>query len=343
MKRIIFLIITCISTPVLGMRSASRQTISKATQSTEQRNSFITNLKKLFASYQHNYPEMTPEKQALYHFQNTQVPSGAYVPIIPIKNFRTTDFGAYNSDLCSIKLFDRWYQSAPTIQYATLLHEYRHRLQHIFGIFDNDNQNENWNRKFYPKKVIKKASLKNASLIFNNETEQSWKIYEFDADYFAASHITCPTCLKICQCQMRTDNASLGYFTPNDIQPFIDQAFNNPTCPAHSLISGDFEHNGIVKKLYKKLNDYQLFPSEFLYDEIINLDKQSGTLLQHIPTFAIDMINSMKEYEDFAQLLAEKTIKELDVAQLLKQAEQDITDGKFKQITAGNEPIINLK
>ena len=71
------------------------------------------------------------------------------------------------------------------------------------------------------------------------------------------------------------------------------------------------------------------------------LDKRSGTLLQHIPTFALDLISSMKEYKDFAQVLTEKTIKELDLAQQIKQTEQDLAAGKFKLLTSRNEPIIS--
>ncbi len=322
------------------MRQASRATVSKTVQATEKRNILIQKLQDLFAKYQEENPTITQEQKALYHFQNTKAPSGSYVPIISVED-RNKFLGAYNSFTCSIKLNDLWYRSAPSVQYATLLHEYRHRLQHIAGIFDEEFQNEDSNRSFYPVIVTKKAELKKVSLNFNNYSEQSWKPFEYDADLFAATHITCPTCLKIYQYSKRTDSSHLGYFNKDDIQPFIDAAEFNPTCPAHSLTSGDFEHNQIVKSLHKKLNLYKILPGAILYDEIMILDKRSGTLLDHIPRYAIDLLESIKQYADFAQLLTEKTIKEVDIAQQIKQIERDIAQGKFKMITAGNEPIIS--
>jgi hypothetical protein len=341
MKMINFFICICIFNQIAyPMRQASRATVSKAVQAAEKRNILMQKLQDLFTQYQEENPTITQEQKALYHFQNTKAPSGSYVPIIPVEE-RNRFIGAYNSLSCSIKLNNRWYKAAPSVQYATLLHEYRHRLQHIAGIFDEELQNENANRSFYPAIVTKKARLKKVSLNFNTYTEQSWKPFEYDADLFATTHITCPTCLKICQCSKHTDASHLGYFNKDDIQPFIDAAEFNPTCPAHSLISGDFEHNKIVKTLDKKLNLYKIFPGEILFDEIMILDKRSGTLLDHIPTYAIDLISSLKEYDDFAQLLINKTIKEIDVAQQIKQTERDIAQGKFKMIAAGNEPIIS--
>lgn len=319
------------------MRQASRATVSKAVQAAEKRTILAQNLKDVFTKHEEVLKITDPEK-ALYHFQKNKVPSGSYVPIIPAQDNQS--FSIYDLHLCSILLYQKWYDMPPAAQYSALLHEYRHRLQHIYGIFDQQYQNESYNRLFYPKEVLQKISLNKVSLNFNNYTQYSWKPYEYDADFFAATHITCPTCLKICQSYLHKDHSSLGYFNKKDAQPFIDAAEFNPTCPAHSLISGDFEHNHIVKTLHKKLNLYKMFPGEILYNEIMILDKESGTLLQHIPDFATDLINELKKYEDFAQLLINKTVKEMDLREQIKQTERDIAQGKFKMITAGNEPII---
>lgn len=335
----IFMVLSLTTIDVFSMSKSSRFTISKATQPATKINALLEKLQTLFAEYKQDNPIITPAQQALYHFQNTQAPSGSYVPIIPVQE-HSTDISAYNMLICSIKLNQPWYELAPSVQYGVLLHEYRHRLQHIAGIFDKE-QNELSNQLFYPAAVIKKAKSKKTSFNFHTYSQTSWKPYEYDADLFAATHISCPTCLKITQCAQKTDNSSLGYFSKNDTQLFIDQAMFNPTCPAHSLTTGDFEHNKIVKDLYKKLEYYKFFPSELLYDEIMNLDKASGSLLQHIPTYAIDLLESIKQYDDFAQLLIDKTIKEVDLAQQIKQAEQDVAAGKFKLITAGDEPIIS--
>lgn len=342
MKMIQFFLIVCISTQTFySMRQASRKTISKAVEQPAT-NALIKKLQKIFTIYQQENPNLTPAQQALYHFQNTKVPSAAYVPIIPVSNYNQ-NIALYDLSYCSILLYEKWKDLAPSMQYATLLHEYRHRLQHIFGIFDQNYQNELAHESFYPLEVVTQAYLKKVSLNFNLYTKKSWKPYEYDADYFAATHISCPTCLKICQCAIKADHSNQGYFNKQDLQIFIDIAQNNAACPAHSLISQDFEHNKIVKKLHQALQNYAMFPNEQLYDQIVKLDEQSGTLLQHISDFAQDLINELKKHEDFAQLLINKTIKEMDIAKQIQQTERDLTAGKFKLLTAGNEPIVSEK
>jgi len=291
----------------------------------------------------------TPEYTALQHFANTQAPSGPPVTLSDDPE-KIQVSASYYPLLCLIRIGKEFHQKPPSQKYALLLHEYRHRLQHLNQIYFDSTELTKEQKKFYPQEILIKAQQKS--------TQKQWKPYEQDADHFAASHITCPTCLKVTQTCHPSSNSD-GYFTEHDIEPFIVAAQQNPCCPAHSKTPGDDEHNLIVEELEKTLlihkkarlrgHDHAItweldeksgtLQRTLSYMKAWKLDEKSGTLLQHIPEYNRDLMRRIAQDLEFQARLAATTLKDIDVRKQLEQTEQDIKSGKYKLLEAP-KPLI---
>lgn len=290
------------------------------------------------------------EHLALRHFTDTVASSGPYVPMW-IHNEKEENAGSYSPAFQCISLGKIFQESSPAEQYRILIHEYRHHLQYVSSLsfnsvnpsltFSKIRSTKRYEEKTYPTQVMEKKHA--------NAQISTWQPWEYDADYFAATHISCPVCLKINQLLIFGDDysSSKGYFSDKDYEPFIQAAQSNPCCPAHSLIPGDAEHNQIVKQLTEYLHDFQeimkgtlrsyFFPLNFFKKRIKELDKQSGALLQHIPNYSRDFVRRMIQYKQMQQLLGQKLYKDLDFKAEQSQADQDVSEGKVRLIETSAE------
>ena len=330
----------------------------------------------------------TPEYQALQHFADTQAPSGVHVKLCSQDHPLLTSVANYVEISDSIEIGEEFYNETPSQQYGTLLHEYRHRLQSLSGVLSitktTDAQGDalkfkGKTQKFYPEKVLAEAQKHVANITWKTDSKIAFKPYEYDADYFAISHISCPRCLETIQATRSTKQLVEGYFGKDNIEPFIQAAKHNACCPAHSMTPGDDAHNHVVTELEKALRQSQrlgniknLFPTNFkalekvgdfvqwhydrdslvqriyllrkvkLLKKISDLDKKSGTLLQHIPEYNNDFIRRIAQNKEFQQMLGSKTLKELDVRNQMEKTAQEIQAGKYKMLEAPQPLIKNL-
>ncbi|HSW77164.1 MAG TPA: hypothetical protein VLG50_08965 [Candidatus Saccharimonadales bacterium] len=274
---------------------------------------------------------MKPEVFALRHFINHSISSGLHVSVSSadrvLGKYPISTLGKYVFILKMIVLGKEFQDAAPVIQYQTLLHEYRHYLQNINGITFEPKPLTLQEIKFYPTMITEQKKIKG----------NAWKIWEYDADYFAISHITCPMCLKIFQIIRYNFDQNEGYFLRDDMESFIQVASFNTCCPAHSIIPGDDDHNDIVQKLSDLLDLYENVPikSYNVFALIVKYDKQSGSLLKHIPTFFKDVACKIVQRKEFEIYLAAKLLKELDIRQQSKQYEKDNEQGKYKLLESG--------
>jgi len=303
--------------------------------------------------------QLKPELVALQHFQDTQAHSGPYVPLCSLDTYLKEGVLAHaDSEKMLITVGQLFHELSPAKQYHTLLHEYRHHLQHINYVTCDElvsvsaknpaikttEQNDELliarAQKFYPAYVLKEAERHKGNLTWRSAAIIVWKPYEYDAEYFATEHVTCPTCLKIIQSD-KSQGASLeGYFNPDNFEPFIQAAQNNPCCPAHTKTPGDDDHNHIIVELETALQQYKTDPSFTLKAKIARLDKKSGTLLQHIRNFNQDLIRSMEQDKELLATFGAKTLKAIDVRQQARQAEQDIQAGRYKLLEAP-KPLVS--
>jgi len=284
---------------------------------------FVRDLdKKVEESALDNITKMPVEFRTLTNIAN-RFPSG---PIIPLSSkFKRNCLAFYSSYLNTVTTTE-FFDSLPrSVQYMVLLHEYRHHLQNkneleadlLYGL-DGSFKYEEFikiYRNFFSKEVMKKIqkhSLEKRYMLLKKI------VLESDADYFAISNISCPTCLKICHVvttirEKKYNRSSRGYFHHDEIKPFIELAEQeNICCAAHSVTPGDEYHNSILQQLEQLLLEFNRTESEDLLSVITDLDNQSGILLQRIPHYYRDIIKSMSEYKEYEKRLAQKTFKELD-------------------------------
>ncbi len=288
--------------------------------------------------------DTSSENLALQHFQDTQAPSGKYIPVIQEKEEQPADdiFARYYHKEQCIIVYQQFQKNSPTLQYFLLLHEYRHHLQNLHNATSPEIL------KFYSKELLSKAKLQVNNL--------SWLIHEHDADTFAATHITCPTCLKILQIKYYNNKTTtLGYFSNKDLEPFVQAAQHNQCCPAHTKTPDDDEHNLVVQNLelkiflilqqslelkisdllkkdvssWTKSETFKISELDDLFQEMNNLDKQSGNLLAHIPNYNRDFIRKIAEEKEFQELLGAKLLKELDVRQTMAKTKELSQKGEF--------------
>lgn len=282
------------------------------------------------------------------------------VPICSQSKYQLADgnlFAYYHSLAKIIMLGREWYQMPPSTQLYTLFHEYRHNLQDIAKVLTSLDKNKI--DKFYPQVIKDKAKLNASNLKLTSTSKGSWQIYEQDADHFAASHITCPTCLSIISCTKKGDPYD-GYLSKEEIKPFEQAAKHNTPCPAHTLTTGNDLHNQIVQQLKELLIIFdknqqqisQLQPTPFdpvttdtkelinhlknkndqLEEKISELDKQSGSLLLHIPTFAQDTINAYNYFKAQQERLAQTVIDKIK-EQTLKKKIHSMQTNIVKQLS----------
>ncbi len=298
---------------------------------------------------------------ALRHFAHTKAVGGNDVKIVSKESMKGA-LGSYDTITNTIELNNQ--DRCPAILYHTVLHEYRHKLQDIngslkdsYGAYKFKNQldkerkqlvSEAAGRKFYPDNVLNQAKKHgyNISWVADDYSSKAWLPSEYDAEYFAISHITCPTCLKINNVFAHINNRQ-GYFNQTDVEPFVQEAQHNACCPAHSLTPGDEDHNHVVKELEEALQQYanRSFIGKFigkyfeerLVEKIAKLDKESGTLLQHIPEYNKDLIRQIAQYKEFQAMLGAKTLKELDVRKQMEQAGRDAQEGRYKALETSQE------
>ena len=296
------------------------------------------------------------ENLALQHFQDTQAPSNLYVPIHSVNKDLSVINDFVNNDLIitearyqlgHITTGKEFQNLSPAVQYKTILHEYRHHLQMINDVF-GANLNQQQQQKFYPANIVQEMQ--------NQTNNPKWLIYERDADNFATERIKCPTCLKIIQINHYRNKSAEGYFNHEDLEPFVQAAAKNAFCPAHTKTPGDEQHNFIVQQLEEKLTMLHQYPlyrfdrlfvsSEFkkfelhyfefkdLKKQIQDLDKQSGSLLAHIPNYNRDFIRRIAEQKEFQELLGAKLLKELDVRNTMAKTEKLSEQGEFPLLEA---------
>ncbi|MBP6892551.1 hypothetical protein KBB68_03135 [Candidatus Babeliales bacterium] len=288
-------------------------------------------IQKNIRSLYENLNLSSPENLALQHFQDTQAPSDLYIPIDAENNYLGWEIASYKPAFSHIKIGKEFRNMPPACQYNTILHEYRHHLQSLNNAIETNKTRTKEQEKFYSKEILQKAKA--------HIDNPSWLIYEHDADHFSIEHITCPTCLKIIKSNKYNIKSSNGYFNDEDIEPFIKEAVNNPSCPAHTKTPQDDQHNFIVQQLEEKLTMLHSYPMTLseskklklkdhenhlknLIKEIEDLDKQSGNLLQHIPSYNRDFIRKIAEQKEFQELLGAKLLKELDVRQTMEKVEK---------------------
>ncbi len=295
--------------------------------------SYIKSLAKPYEDFITTTSQNKPELLALKHFIDTKAPSGPYVSLSSHDTPLINAIGKYHSDIHMIQLGKEFQNSSPSAQYGVLLHEYRHHLQKLKGAFHQPKSPEA--TKFYPKEVQAEAQ--------KHKSNPSWLIEEQDADHFAVSHIHCPTCLKTTQTILGPTRHLKGYFSQSDVEPFIQAAEHNPCCPAHSMTPGDEAHNHIVTELEAALKEYKTNPTNELKEKISDLDKKSGTLLQHVPEYNQDLIRSLTQHKEFQENLAAKTIKELDVRRQMEQTAREIQAGKYKLLEAPKPLVESIR
>ncbi|HSW75948.1 MAG TPA: hypothetical protein VLG50_02825 [Candidatus Saccharimonadales bacterium] len=268
--------------------------------------------------------ELSPEYLTLQHIINTIAPVGQRPSISTPEGEKKRAAAQYKRDTESIELGPVFrFDAPPSVKFHTIMHEYRHHLQQLARIpKSNKDIDPKIDPKFYPQAV------KNAAQ--EQQRNNDWFITEQDAEHFATQHCTCPTCLKVCQKWIRPKNEPIrqthGYFTRKNYDPFIEAAQNNARCPAHTLTPGDEQHNAIVQELEAALNKITTVsptdsPKEYntLDARIIQLDKKSGTLLQHIPKYHENLLRSFMEHQQFYQGLALSTAQKMEAAQAQKE------------------------
>jgi|GEM_PF-3307157 len=280
--------------------------------------------------------ELKPEAIALQHIARTHNPTSPFIPLSSSKK-TINALGSHSGHTNLMQVGQEFHALAPARQYHTLIHESRHGMQNEANAFNDQNAA----RKLYPPQVLARAQKHTENITWESNRDQSlWKPYEHDADHFATSHIACPICLKIVQSHHGTTENPEGYFNQADIEPFIQAAKNNPCCPAHSMTPGDEAHNRVVTKLNAALEKYKINPTYSLAEEISNLDKKSGTLLQHIPGYHTELIRAIAQHKEFLhEKLPPKLRKEIDIHQQMEQTAREIREGKYKMLEAP-KPLI---
>jgi len=288
--------------------------------------------------------KLKPELLALEHIAHTHAPGDHLIPLASHSNTIGV-VGAHYGNTMHVEVGQEFHDSTPSYQYHTLTHEARHHFQTQAGVF----KYEELAQKFYPPQVLAQAAQHADNMTWELTSNQKiWKAYEYDADHFATSNITCPTCLKVIQTQRKTSKSPEGYFNKADIEPFIKAAQHNPCCPAHTMTPGDQAHNKVVAKLNRGLTLYRHIPMslrnnarvrKFLRQRISTLDKQSGTLLQHIPQYHQNLIRTVAQNKEQEARVAATTIKEIDIRKTMEQTERDIQAGKYKMLEAP-KPIV---
>lgn len=277
------------------------------------------------------------ELVALQHFQDTQAPGVRYVPLCSLGR-SIQALGSFSDRTQSIKVGQEFHEACPAVQYFTLLHEYRHYLQDLGNVLVGRNDAEFIARakKFYPAHVQPEAKKHSQSMTWTTQDDTVWKPYEYDAESFAAEHVTCPVCLKISQCSASKAASPEGYFNQDNYEPFIRAAQHNACCPAHTQTLGDDAHNSVVQELQQLLEEYKKAPSFELRQKIVALDKQSGNLLQHIPEYNRDVVRRIAQRGEFQELLGARLLKELDVRTVMRKTEKDTHEGRYPLLTASS-------
>lgn len=289
---------------------------------------------------------LKPELLALEHISHKHAPGD---PLIPLTSYNLATIGEdiaafHDADNLHIQVDQPFHDATPSEQHSILLHEARHHFQTKAGAL----KDHELTLKFYSPQVQAEAEKQARMTWLPSNDHTIWKAYEYDADHFATSNITCPTCLKVIQSNCKTHKDPQGYFSQQDIEPFIQAAKNNPCCPAHSIVPGDDAHNNIVNTLNRTLalyrhnqtplNNFSTIPED-LKSSIKNLDKQSGTLLQHIPEYNQNLIARIRQNKETKARIAAATLKETDIRKTMEQTERDIRAGKYKQLEAP-KPLI---
>lgn len=273
-----------------------------------------------------------PELRVLQHVGDTIASSGLRPPVCSLSRPLSSNTLAYHdSNLKAIVVGSEWKELPPASQYHTLLHEYRHRLQDERGILDQDSSVVAA-KKFYPQDVLNEAKM-HGKVVWHAHDQKTWKPYEYDAERFATKECTCPTCLKVVQVQAPVYQSPEGYFGASDFDPFIQAAHGNERCPAHTIIPGDDDHNQVVSELEQALEEFKKSPSLALQNKIIRLDKQSGTLLQHVPHLSTNLMRRMAARQEFHSMITAKTVKELDAREQMQKLDKDSRIGRYRLIT----------
>lgn len=188
---------------------------------------------------------------AVQYLAETIAPNG-HRPLVCslVTDPKTT--AAYHPALDAFNLTKNYHDLPPARKILILMHECRHRLQALNKLrtFNDGASLTPEDIKFYPQNVLTKQQ---------ENPNATWKIFEYDADYFAFSNITCPTCLQINKF-LHDGEESEGYipYLSAEFDTFTESIKNNACCPAHSLSSEDDDHNSIVQKLKNALEEYAL-------------------------------------------------------------------------------------
>ncbi len=272
----------------------------------------------------HSIRKMKPELLALQHIEDAQGINRPYIPLnsldIPIGVS-----GEYKEKSQHISAGKEFLDSAPSSQHFILLHEYRHHLQNLAGVFLDESKA----KIFYPEKVLTEAEKHTDTISWKPTSDRMvWKPYEHDADLFAASHINCPTCLKIVQAHQNIKVSPEGYFNQDDIEPFIQAAKHNPRCPAHSIKPGDKDHNQTIKELETALEQNKTTPNKGLRKKTVDLDKKSGDLLQHIPDYNEKLIKRIAQKKLIGTMMSDRAHNERYIHDQIEQTAREIQEGK---------------
>ena len=148
---------------------------------------------KHIAQSAYNTMQTIPEEFLALKYIESQHPSGPLVSLAKAQYYWRNTIACYYTNKNYIELQDIFYKKTPSIQYMVLMHEYRHHLQYVTNNSMFQDKNDPFLRKkeqnFFPKEVLQAKK--------DNSNNDQWSIIEQDADHFATSNISCPTCLKI--------------------------------------------------------------------------------------------------------------------------------------------------
>lgn len=265
-----------------------------------------------------------PESLALRHIEQRFAPSEDFSPLCS-QNINTTAAAFYDRLKRVIQLNKHWHESPPAFQLQTLRHELQHRIQdnQQFLTYLDDPQKAILDKikNYLPQKIINdfKDTFKKNDFNITDFEQLTW-LMERDADYNGTSHIKCPTCLKVCQAsrhEYSTIVQKMGYYGIENYEPHIQLAhtLKNPICPAHTLTPVDDDHNEVVQKLEQAIKKYRQNHTQELANEIQELDKQSGGLLDHIPGFNKDLINALQHHRELQAKMAQAVLDVLKAQQ----------------------------
>ena len=298
--------------------------------------------------------QQNSELLALDYYKAMNYSAEPLTPLCFLQRFVNAS-GAYDPGLKTIYIGAEWREFPLSMRLQLLYHEQTHAIQDHAGVL-SEHVLQSSIDKFYPL-FVRQEAAKHQNVTFDMKSSNDvWKAYEYHADLMSIEHIACPICLRIVQA-MRLNKPKLeGYFSYSDIEPFIQRASMDNCCPAHTKRATDVEHNAILQKLDDDLVQYceaaanvnEILDNGSVEDRevvknrgkslmsllsklktaISDLDKKTGSLLEHIPNFyGFHMNKHKQQVEKFAPL-----IKGLDVQQQLRQLDANLLAGKVRLI-----------